>query len=141
MTQTQQTDLGAAVLRMSLGAMYLAHGVILKFLTFGLAGTAGFFSSIGLPGWLGYVTAFAEAIGGALLVLGIQTRLVALALTPTLLGAIIWVHAGNGWVFSGKGGGWEYPLFLIVVSAVVALLGGGSYTLGRRDARATRQGV
>jgi len=54
---------------------------------------------------------------------------VALALTPTLLGAIIWVHAANGWVFSSKGGGWEYPAFLIVVSLAVALLGDGPYAL------------
>ena len=43
-----------------------------------------------------------------------------LALIPVLGGAL-WVHAGNGWVFSNAGGGWEYPLFLIVVSVVVAL--------------------
>jgi putative oxidoreductase len=56
---------------------------------------------------------------------------VALALTPTLLGAIIWVHAANGWVFSAKGGGWEYPAFLLVVSVAVAALGSGAYALSR----------
>ena len=39
------------------------------------------------------------------------------------------MHAGNGWVFSAPNGGWEYPLFLIVVSLVVALLGDGRYAL------------
>jgi putative oxidoreductase len=39
---------------------------------------------------------------------------------PVLLGAM-WVHLGNGWVFSAPNGGWEYPLFLIVISIVVAL--------------------
>ena len=48
---------------------------------------------------------------------------------PVLAGAL-WVHAGNGWVFSAANGGWEYPLFLIVVSFVVALLGDGRYALG-----------
>ena len=38
-----------------------------------------------------------------------------------VLGGALWVHSGNGWVFSANGGGWEYPLFLIVVSVVVAL--------------------
>ena len=85
---SQQSDLAALVLRVSLGVMYLAHGFILKVLTFGLAGTAGFFTSVGLPGWLAYVTVAAETAGGMLLVLGVQTRLVALALIPTLLGAI-----------------------------------------------------
>ena len=131
MNQARLTELAATLLRASLGVMYLAHGALLKIMTFGLAGTAGYFVSMGLPGWLGYTTAIAEAGGGALLLLGVQTRLVALALSPTLLGAIIWVHAGNGWVFSAKGGGWEYPAFLLVVSAAVALLGSGSYALSR----------
>ena len=129
---TQQSELAALLLRVSLGVMYLAHSVVLKLLTFGLAGTAGFFTSIGLPGWLAYLTFAAEAVGGAMLVLGVQTRLVALALIPTLLGAIIWVHAPNGWVFSSKGGGWEYPLFLIAASVVLSLLGDGAYAVGRR---------
>ena len=38
-----------------------------------------------------------------------------------MLAGALWVHSGNGWVFSAAGGGWEYPLFLIVVSVVVAL--------------------
>jgi len=62
----------------------------------------------------------AEVVGGALLILNIRTREVALALIPVLLGAT-WVHHANGWVFSNTGGGWEYPVFLIIVSAVVAL--------------------
>ena len=129
MTQDRLSAYGVALLRVSLGVMYLAHSVILKFLTFGLAGTAGFFVSIGLPGWLAYVTFTAEAVGGVLLILGIQARWVALALTPVLFGAIIWVHAGSGWVFSAPGGGWEYPLFLIVLSIAQFLLGDGAFAL------------
>jgi len=129
MDQARLTELTATLLRLSLGLMYLTHGLLLKILTFGLAGTAGYFVSIGLPGWLGYLTAIGEAVGGALLLLGVQTRLVALALSPTLLGAIIWVHARNGWVFSAPGGGWEYPAFLLVVTAAVAALGSGAYAL------------
>ena len=131
MNQSERTALAAFMLRVSLGIMYLAHSVLLKVLTFGLAGTAGFFVSIGLPAWLAYVTIAAEAIGGILLVLGLQTRLVAVALIADLAGAIIWVHAQNGWVFSAKGGGWEYPAFLIVASVAVALLGDGAYALSR----------
>lgn len=122
-------DVGVALLRVSLGAMYLAHSIVLKLMTFGLAGTAGYFQSIGLPGWLAYVTFAAEAVGGVLLVLGIQARWVALALTPALLGAIIWAHADKGWVFTNPGGGWEYPLYLIVLSIAQALLGDGAFAL------------
>lgn len=132
MDQMEKTALGTFLLRISLGVMYLSHSIVLKLLTFGFAGTAGFFVSIGLPAWLAYVTIVAEALGGVLLVLGWHTRVVSLALIPTLLGAIIWVHAPNGWVFSNKGGGWEYPAFLIVASVALALLGDGAYALSRR---------
>lgn len=128
-TRTDFTDYGVTLLRVSLGVMYLAHSVVLKLLTFGLAGTAGYFTSIGLPGWLAYLTFAAEAAGGVMLVLGIQARWVALALIPALAGAIIWAHGVNGWVFTAPGGGWEYPLYLIVLSVAQALLGDGHYAL------------
>jgi putative oxidoreductase len=111
---------GNALLRISLGLMFIAHGLILKFFTFTLAGTAQYFASIGLPGPLAYLVFAAETVGGVLLLLNYRTRWVALGLIPVLLGAL-WVHIGNGWVFSNAGGGWEYPVVLIVISAVVAL--------------------
>ena len=119
----------AFTLRIALGVMFLAHGFVLKYLTFGLPGTAQFFESLGLPAATAYLVFFAEVVGGILLILGIKTRWVILALLPVLLGAT-WVHAGNGWVFSAQGGGWEYPVFLIVASGVQALLGDGAYALG-----------
>jgi putative oxidoreductase len=45
------------------------------------------------------------------------------------------VHLPNGFVFSYPNGGWEYPAFLIVISAVQALIGEGAYALGRIAAR------
>jgi putative oxidoreductase len=108
------------LLRISLGIMYLTHSLVLKLFTYGLAGTAGYFASIGLPAELAYVVFAAEAVGGVLLLANVATGWVALALVPVLGGAL-WAHAGNGWVFSNAGGGWEYPLFLIVVSLAVAL--------------------
>lgn len=110
----------ATLLRVSLGVMFIAHSVLLKYFMYSLAGTADYFESIGLPGYLAYVVFAAEAIGGVLLVLGIQIRIVALSLVPILVGAM-WAHIGNGWVFSNANGGWEYPLYLIVISLVVAL--------------------
>jgi len=129
MTNQLAAPYAALVLRVSLGAMYVAHSLILKHFTFTLPGTAQFFASLGLPAGLAYATFWAELAGGVLLLAGLGTRWVALALTPILAGAL-WVHAGNGWVFSATNGGWEYPLFLIVVSIVAALLGDGKYALG-----------
>jgi putative oxidoreductase len=111
--------------------MYLAHSLLLKLTTFGLDGTAAFFVGIGLPAWLAYATFAAEAVGGVLLILGVQTRVVALALMPALVGAIVFVHGANGWVFTAANGGWEYPAFLIAASLVQALLGDGAYALSR----------
>ncbi len=111
---------GATLLRISLGLMYVAHSVVLKYFIYTLNGTAEYFESIGLPAFLAYVVFAAEMIGGALLILGIRTRVVSLALVPVLVGAT-WAHIDNGWVFSNANGGWEYPLYLIVISVVVAL--------------------
>ena len=117
---TSPQQAGNALLRISLGLMFIAHGLILKFFTFTLAGTAQYFASIGLPGALAYVVFAAETVGGVLLVINYRTRWVASGLIPVLLGAL-WVHIGNGWVFSNAGGGWEYPVYLILISVVVAL--------------------
>ncbi len=127
-TKTSNADYAALLLRVSLGVMFIAHSLVLKGMTFGLAGTAQYFESLGLPAFLAYATFFAELIGGVMLVLGVQSRWVALALLPVLFGAA-WVHIGNGWVFSAQGGGWEYPLYLIVLSVAQALLGDGAYAL------------
>lgn len=127
--QTRVAALATTLLRVSLGLMFLAHSVVLKLLTFGLSATAEFFESLGLPGPLAYVVFLAEAIGGALLILGIQSRWVALALSPILLGSLL-AHGGNGWVFSATNGGWEYPVYLFVLCVAQALLGDGAYALG-----------
>ena len=117
----------AFLLRASLGAMFLAHG-LLKVFVFSVPGTVAFFQSVGFPGWLAYATIAAELAGGVLLLLGVYSRVVALTLVPVLLGALF-VHAGNGWLFSAANGGWEYPAFLVIVSLGVALLGEGRFAL------------
>jgi len=127
--QQTATAAGVTLLRISLGVMYLAHSLLLKVVTFGLAGTAGYFVSLGLPRWLAYATVAAEAIGGLAILLGIKARWFALALTPILVGALATAHAGNGWVFSAPGGGWEYPAYLVVLSVAQFLLGDGALAL------------
>ena len=131
MIDSRTAPYAATLLRVSLGAMFIAHSLVLKYLTFTLPGTAQFFQSLGLPATLAYATFWAELVGGVLLVAGVGTRWVALALIPILAGAT-WVHAGNGWVFNAPYGGWEYPVFLMVASVVQALLGGGRYALANR---------
>lgn len=124
---TPNSDYAALILRVSSGALFLAHG-LMKVMVFTIPGTVGYFESLGLPGFLAYLTILAEVGGGLALILGVGTRAVALALIPVLLGAT-WVHAGNGWVFSSEGGGWEFPLFWAIVQGAIALLGSGAYAL------------
>ena len=124
MDSTRRIDVAAAVLRTTVGVMFVAHA-LLKYFVFTLPGTAAFFQSLGLPGALGYVTFAAELAGGALLIAGVQTRFVAVLLTPFVIGAT-WAHAGNGWAFTSANGGWEYPAFLSIATLVTALLGNGA---------------
>ncbi|PXX96323.1 DoxX family protein [Halomonas sp. LBP4] len=120
------------LLRLSLGTMTLAHG-LLKVFVFTIPGTVGYFESLGFPALLAYLTILAEVGGGLALLLGLYTRWVSLALVPVLLGAAA-VHLGNGWMFSNEGGGWEFPVFWAIALLVQAGLGGGNLTLSRRFA-------
>ncbi|MEQ1805049.1 MAG: DoxX family protein [Burkholderiaceae bacterium] len=129
---TSPAAYGVTLLRVSLGAMWIAHA-LLKALVFTLPGTAQFFASVGYPGFLAYPVFAAELIGGTALVLGVYARQVSLVLVPVMLAAA-WVHVPNGWVFSSKGGGWEYPVFLAVASLALWLIGDGALSL-RRSSR------
>jgi len=133
MTDNRHIEYAALLLRLGLGAMFLAHG-LMKLTVFTLPGTAQFFASVGFPGWLAYPVTFAEIGGGLLLLSGLATRWVAAALVPVLIGAAT-VHLGNGWVFSAPNGGWEYPVFLVLLAIVQVLLGPGAYALRLPSAR------
>lgn len=130
-TSTRSTELAAALLRVTTGGLFVTHGLI-KALVFTFAGTAGYFVSIGLPGFLGYVTIVVEVLGGLALLAGFKTRPVAVALIPILLGAAYFGHGSNGFVFSNPNGGWEYPAFWAIVMGVQALLGAGAWSVDNR---------
>jgi putative oxidoreductase len=128
MIDTRTAPYAALLLRVTLGGLFLVH-LALKFFVFTPAGTAAFFGKVGLPPALAYVVMSAEFLGGIALILGVWTRLVALLLTPILLGAIFTVHGAAGFFFNNANGGWEYPAFWIVALIVQALLGDGPYAL------------
>ncbi|GED23793.1 DoxX family protein [Halomonas halmophila] len=129
---TDMTAAATTLLRLSLGTLALAHG-LLKVFVFTVPGTVAYFESLGLPGLLAYPTILAEVGGGLALLLGLFTRWVSLAMVPLLLGAV-WVHSGNGWLFSNSGGGWEFPLFWAVALLVQAGLGSGRLAVSHRFA-------
>ena len=126
-------DLAAAILRVSMGILFLAHAG-LKLFVFTPAGTAGYFASLGLPGPLAYLVIAAELFGGIALILGTYSRWVSLALVPILLGSIYAPHGAAGFFFSNENGGWEFPAFWAVTLVVQALLGDGAFALKRARA-------
>lgn len=126
MIDTRTAPYAALLLRVSLGVMLLAHGLLLKVLTYTVAGTVGYFQSIGYPGFLAYPVIAGEIVLGIALILGVRTRWAALLALPILIGATL-QHLPNGWIFSAPKGGWEFPAFWIAALIVQALLGDGAY--------------
>jgi putative oxidoreductase len=123
-----QAAYAALLLRVSLGVLFLAHGLLMKVFMFTIPGTVGYFESIGYPGIFAYLVIFGEVFGGLALILGVWTRAASLLLIPIMIGATL-QHVGNGWIFNNQGGGWEFPVFLTVTLVVQALLGDGAYAL------------
>lgn len=132
-------NVGVTVLRVALGAVFLAHAGAKAFI-FTFAGTAQFFEAHGFPGWTAGPVFLAELLGGLALVAGLRTRWVALGLLPVMLGAFK-THAANGWMFTNSGGGWEYVAFLMLALVTQALLGSGVFALdGTRERHAAPSG-
>lgn len=140
MIDSRTAPYAALLLRLTLGLLFLAHAS-LKLFVFTPAGTAKFFGSIGLPGELAYVVIAAELLAAVALILGIWTRLVAIAMVPILLGAIFTVHGAAGFAFNNANGGWEYPAFWTVTLIVQALLGDGAYALRTSSAEGILGGL
>ena len=115
---------GLSLLRIHFGVILLAHGW-LKISVFTIAGTVGYFASLGLPSIVAYLTIFGEIAAGLALIAGMQTRLASILSVPILLGATFF-HLGNGWLFSVEGGGWEFPASLTVIAIAIALMGSGN---------------
>jgi putative oxidoreductase len=111
-------------LRLALGAVLFAHGQAKIF--GGLAAHKHFVATIGLPAWMGYLSAGKEFIGGLLLIVGLLTRLAGLAITIEMLVAIFRVHLRHG--LTGPGG-YELPLLVGIVGFALILVGPGPISL------------
>jgi putative oxidoreductase len=122
------TPYAAFLLRVSMGVLFLAHGGLLKLATFGVAGTMGYFGSLGFPPIFGLIVIIAEIGAGIALITGVGVRVVSLLALPILIGATM-QHSGNSWLFSAAGGGWEFPAFWTVLLLVQAGLGAGAFAL------------
>ncbi len=119
---------GIALLRVSLGILFLAH-VALKIFVFTVPGFIAYFASLGLPAIAAYGVIALELLGGLALVLGVYAPWAAIPLAIEMLGTIVMVHGHNGWLFTNPGGGWEYPAFWAISLIALMLLGDGAYAL------------
>ncbi len=115
-------DIGALLLRVILGVIFIGHGAE-KFQG-GIGNIAGWFESIGLPGFLAYIVASIELAGGIAMLLGLATRIVGGLFVLVLLGAILKVQFAAGFI-----GGYAYDLALVAMSAYFLLNGSKLYSI------------
>jgi putative oxidoreductase len=113
-------------LRIALGLVFIAHGAQKVFGVWGGSGLAAFTSRqapLGLrPAWLWLgAAAFAEFVGGALVLIGLLTRLGALSVACVMLVAMFGVHWGEFFLPKGI----EYTVALLGMALALVIAGGG----------------
>jgi putative oxidoreductase len=120
-------QIGALILRFALGLTFFIHGLV-KFQG-GIENTAGFFETLGLPGFSAYVVAFIELIGGIAMILGFGTRVVAALFAIIMAGAIVKVKLAAGFLGNGQGAGYELDFVLLAMSVFFILDKPASFSL------------
>jgi len=131
MSPNTQQDLAKFVLRVTLGALILLHGVAK--LRGGMGPIQGMVVAHGLPGFLAYGVLVGEVVAPLMLLAGFHARLGAVLVLVNMLVAVFLVHMGQLTAFNGQGG-WALELqgMFIAASIAVALLGPGSYSANGR---------
>jgi putative oxidoreductase len=112
--------LALLVLRVVLGVIMIVHGKQKVF--GGMEHHVETVVHLGLPGWMAYLSAFAEFFGGIMVLAGVLTRLAALAICIDMAVAIWGVHWKNGLIGNG---GYQFPLTLAAIAFSLIFLGGG----------------
>jgi putative oxidoreductase len=139
------SGLGLALLRVTLGAIFVMHGY-LGLAVIGPAEVGAYAARMGYPAALGPILGWymilAHTIGGILLVLGLFTRWTALAQVPIMASAFFLYHVRQGFFLTGividpaRGtaiaGGFEYTLLVLAATVTLVLAGGGALALDRR---------
>jgi putative oxidoreductase len=128
-----------AILRLTLGVVFFAHGaqkMLGWFGGYGFAGTMGFFTNnMHLPAALAFLAIAAEFFGGLGLIAGLLTRIAAFGITVNMVVAILTVHLPNGffmnWTGTQKGEGFEYHLVVLAITVFLMIKGGGAASVDR----------
>lgn len=116
--------LALLVLRAVLGIIFIAHGY--HKLDGHMHEFSGTVAGLGLPGWLAYVSALSEFLGGILVILGLLTRFASFAITIDMVVAISKVHWKHGLVGAS---GYEFPLSVAAIAFSLIFLGAGPIAL------------
>ncbi|MCY1272120.1 putative oxidoreductase MhqP [compost metagenome] len=124
--------IGLAILRITTGLTFMAHGSQKLFGAFGgpgLQGMGQWLESLGVtPGYLmATLAGSAEFFGGLALVIGLLVRPAAVVLIFTMGVAIFSVHIGNGFFITNNG--YEYALTLLMISVALLISGAGRFSL------------
>lgn len=130
-------DLGSLIIRVTLGIIMFPHGaqkLLGWFGGYGFNGTMGFFTDqLGVPSLLAVLVILAESLGSLALVAGFLTRLSAFGIGASMTGAILMVHASNGffmnWYGAQAGEGFEYHLLVLGMALALIIKGGGRYAV------------
>ncbi|MFC0273488.1 DoxX family protein [Metabacillus herbersteinensis] len=125
-----KNEVGIVVLRVVLGLIFFVHGLT-KFQG-GINNTVGFFDSIGIPGFMAYVVALIELIGGIALILGIGTRIVSVLFAVIMLGAIATVKFPVGLLGNGQMAGYELDLALLAMSIYLVFANKSAFSLDNK---------
>jgi putative oxidoreductase len=126
-------DGAALLLRAMLGAVFIAHGAQKLFGWFGgggLDGTEAFFTSLDIPApaFFAGVVGLTEFAGGILIITGLLTVAVSVALIVDMVVAIATFNFANGFFVESGNGGWEFNFVLIGLLGALGLIGGGAWS-------------
>jgi putative oxidoreductase len=135
---------GALVLRVVLGITFVMHGYA-AFWLIGPRGIGGYVVRMGFPAFaalpLAWYLILVHSVGGALIVIGLWTRLAAILNIPIMLCAVFLVHLSQGFFVKGvivdaaagraATAGYEFSLLVLGCTVAVALIGAGPYSIDR----------
>ncbi|MFB7156658.1 DoxX family protein [Lysinibacillus sp. NPDC056232] len=120
-------NIGSTILRVVLGIIFATHG-FQKFQG-GISFTADYFDAIGIPGFMAYIVAIIELVGGVAIILGLGTRLFGALLTVTMIVAIFTAKLSVGFIGENGLAGYELDLALAAMALYFALAGASSFSL------------
>lgn len=132
------SSIAPTIARLALGLVMFPHAaqkVLGLFGGYGWSGTMGYFTSMGMPSWLGAAAIVTELVASILLIIGAFTRIAAVGIAAIMVGAIAMVHAKMGffmnWAGTKAGEGFEYHLLAIGLALVLFIMGGGAGSIDR----------